>query len=539
MSVLDFTNPFDAEPVAPSGRSTRVTAAFAALFFALALAMCWLRGPSDMSLLVDNQHYFFIAERAASGIAPHVSQFDPKNALSLLITAAAIKASRLTGIGDDLAAARWISIVFASAAVSLLWLCVWMLTRRRLAAHLSAVIMLGFPLFFIMAAMGARPKVFLTPFLILPVITTAAKKPFWTGVFSAMAFLCWQPALIVIAGAGVAVLLDPRRGRRDLLRLALASVLTVAAYQAYFVVHGALAQELEQAYVFPRMYLTHKVNLGVWGVHAGWLFHIRDGFGLTSVVPVGFALGLAAVLVWGITHARQALVRARSNPAAVNLLIVACAALLFTLHDYQGFPDEFLVTPYEAAVCGSLLAVVIVRLGEHRRAAAKTIIAALGLVVASVPAIRGAVSDQGFRGLEAQRAAARAVGGFLERGDTVYAVGCSHLLAFNHQDNFVPYGFFFRGMQAYMKTKANSPEGYRPLDEHGRMPDIILESRGFIPGGQEWLETEYRDITTRLFARQRIRVWKRIDPARRWGQPVVPSRRHVTPNSPATEVRPP
>jgi len=474
-----------------------------------------------MPLLVDNQHYFFIAERAASGVAPHVSQFDPKNALSLLITAAAIKASRLSGVGDDLTAARWISIVFGSAAVALLWLCVWMLTRSRLAAHLSGVIMLGFPLFIIMTVMGARPKVFLVPFLILPVIATATRRPFWSGVFSAMAFLCWQPALVVIAGAGAAALFDPRRARGDLLRLALGLVVTVAAYEAYFVAHGALAVQLEQSYLFPRNYLTHKATLALWQVHAGWLFHLRKGFDFASVAPVGFGLGLAAALLWTGTHPRRALARARSNPGAVHLLVASCAALLFTLHDYQGFPDEFLLTPYEAAIWGTLLYVVVTRLAEGRPAMVKAMATVLVLAVVSVPAVQGTSAAYGPAGLIAQRAAGRAVGEFLARGESVYAVGCTHLLAFNHHDNFVPYGFFFRGMPAYMKTKANSPDGYRPLDEHGRMPDIILESRGFIPGGEAWLETEYREITTRVFARQRIRVWKRIDPTRRWGEPLA------------------
>ena len=104
-------------PRAAMHDSSVATVGFMTLFFALSIVVCLLRGPAGMALLADNQHYFFIAERAASGVAPHLSQFDPKNALSLLITAAAIKVSRLSGIGDDLAAARWISILFCSAAV--------------------------------------------------------------------------------------------------------------------------------------------------------------------------------------------------------------------------------------------------------------------------------------------------------------------------------------------------------------------------------------------------------------------------------------
>jgi len=202
----------------------------------------------------------------------------------------------------------------------------------------------------------------------------------------------------------------------------------------------------------------------------------------------------------------------------VHLLVASWAALLFTVHDYQGFPDEFLLTPYVAAICGTMLALVIARLAGGRTAAVRAAITAVVFALAAVPAARGMVGNGVMAGLVSQRAAGRAVGAFLARGKSVYAVGCTHLLAFNRHNNFVPYGFFFRGMAEYLKTKANSVDGYRPFDDEGRMPDIILESRGFIPGGEAWLQTEYRDITTPVFARQRIRVWERIDPARRWGE---------------------
>ena len=82
-------------------------------------------------------------------------------------------------------------------------------------------------------------------------------------------------------------------------------------------------------------------------------------------------------------------------------------------------------------------------------------------------------------------------------------------MAMNHTDNYVPFGFFFRGMEAYLTDR--EPGGYRPLRD-GAMPETILISRPFVPGGREWLAAEYRDETPPEFRFQGVRVWRRVHP---------------------------
>ncbi len=500
--------------------STRAaTIAWAAVFFVLAVAATLARGPWDTPLLIDNQHYFYMAERAASGVSPHDAHFDPKTTLSLLISAAAIKTGRLLGIGTDLDAARAISVVFAGLSASLVWLCAWLLTRSRIAAHSAAITIIGTPLFLSMALMGARPKVFMVPFLVAPVIATVKRRPFWSGFFSACAFLCWQPALLVIAGAVAALLLRPRTALRNLVLLSAGAVVPVLAYEGYYWAHGGLAEQLEQSFYFPSTYMTHPARSSEWWLHAKWIFGWGSAPRVRSVYANGFVLVLALALGNAVSRPRYVLKYLRENPGWCHVLVVAPAALLFTLHDYQGFPDGFILTPWIALAWGAATAALAHSArAKAVRPAVRAALVALVVAAAALPTVF-TLGPHLRGGLDRQYALASEVEQYFQQGKRVYVVGCTHLLGYLRRANHVRYGFFFRGTAAYLRTKTNSPDGYRPLDEEGRMPDVILVSRGFVPDGQPWLEVEYQQRESRSFAAQGIAVYERVVPARYWGEP--------------------
>ena len=70
------------------------------------------------------------------------------------------------------------------------------------------------------------------------------------GSAMALAFLCWQPALLLAAVAAVVALADQRRGRSVAL-LAAGLLLPNLVYESYFWVHGVLGEQIQQSYVFP------------------------------------------------------------------------------------------------------------------------------------------------------------------------------------------------------------------------------------------------------------------------------------------------
>ncbi|MFN2426031.1 MAG: hypothetical protein ABR587_06250 [Candidatus Binatia bacterium] len=161
-----------------------------ALLFLIGLGACWRLNPLGVPIQFDNQVYYYIAERAASGIPPHVSEFDPKNALSMLMTAAAIRIGRGVGV-DDLLAARALSIAVTAAVLPLLWTATRRLGGNRWMAAVAVAVPLLFVDYLSLAVAGARPKVFLVFFEALWMLAAVAGRPILLGVATGCCFLTW------------------------------------------------------------------------------------------------------------------------------------------------------------------------------------------------------------------------------------------------------------------------------------------------------------------------------------------------------------
>ena len=130
------------------------------------VAFCWRLDPVDRPLMADNQLYYYMAERAASGVPPHLSHVDSKNQLGVLITALAIRGGRATGV-DDVLASRLISIAFAAAAVVLIAELGTLLTGSAAVGHVSALALLAARGIAEHSAAGNNVKIFLLAFALL------------------------------------------------------------------------------------------------------------------------------------------------------------------------------------------------------------------------------------------------------------------------------------------------------------------------------------------------------------------------------------
>ena len=109
--------------------------------------------------------------------------------------------------------------------------------------------------------------------------------------------------------------------------------------------------------------------------------------------------------------------------------------------------------------------------------------------------------------LALQRRLASRVGAMLDAGDSVWAIGCTHLLAFNHANNFVRYGFFFRGMEAYLRRRHGGRE--LRLRTDGELPDVVLLSRARPERLDSLLARHYDAVPDAEFEQQYIRVFRR------------------------------
>ncbi len=517
--------------------------------------MCLGEGPGTLPIALDNQVYYYIAERITAGVPPHISQFDTKNALSGMITAAAMILGRAFGV-DDVVAARTASIVAVVAAVVLAWVTARRLFGGRTAASVAAASPLGFFLFYHLAAMGARPKVFLVPFIFAAFLAVDARRWVLAGVCGAACFLVWQPALIVTATVVLAAVLSTGR-RRDLPRALLGTIVPVLLYEAYFLAHGALEAQLWQAFVFPPMY--GKPMLAPIDVLAR-IFESKGAFpqarvAMAPLVPV-------FVGVWGavLLQPRRCLRRLVDRPVIAAVIVYAHAALVFSVIDYQGRPDRLFLVP-AASLAGAAVVAALLRLasrvagrfaggvvgeigevGEVGEVGAVGTVGTVGEVVGGpggggasprVAAVAGGIAGTVFAvalaaslsppdprpfyraDLDDQRALAARVGQWLEAGESVWAIGCTHLLALNHVTNVSSYGYFPYRVRLHLAALARRSGGMFPVaDEEGDLPDVIVHSRFHLPVVDRWIAANYRRAGEAPFERDGIRVYRRKEPAK-------------------------
>ncbi len=491
--------------------------AWAGLFFCAAIALCFTQGPSHRIFHADNQIYFYVAERVASGVPPHVSLVDHKHALSGMLSGWAIRAGRVVGI-DDVLSARGFSMAVGAATVSAVWMLAWELSGSMPAAHLSGMVMLTFIDFFMQATMGVRPQVFMAFFLVTALLAFTRAHPGRAGASAMLSFLCWQPALLVIGSLGPATLLGNRRWR-SLALLMLGALLPLLAYEGYFAWHGALREQLMQSYAM-------RADIGLYEIpplHESIQFVVRMGLWRQDYEFVFPALFLAAFpLTWlaVILRPRQALAVAKRQPAWPALALLAHVALAFTFIDHQAYPDMFLLEPMIALVCGLFLGSTAERLGRSSsRIVTWAVTAVLAIAIGSLVVERrsyfGGVDGPN---LARQRQLAVELKKLADEHGTLWATGCLHLLAFNHMDNFVPYGLLVDPrVRAYMLRKAGGT-AYYPLKD-GKLPKVILTSRGGERAAMPWLTRLYAPQKRPDFKVNGIQVWFLKPPQARRARP--------------------
>lgn len=499
----------DSSTTATVRGALRASDAFWPWFYAaLALAACSVVGPLDVPLVADNQHYFFISERFASGVPPHISHFDPKNALSMMLSGGAIAIGRTFGVAD-IYSARLLSVMIIAACYGLLWIVAHRYTQSRITAHVAALAAFVFNRFVIMGVVGARPKVFLVFFVLLALLAVQARRPIWAGLVSAAAFLCWQPALL-FTGLAPLALIFWARPLRSMMLFALGFLVLFVSYEAYFVYHGAFWEQIEQAYRFPSQYMSGvELRLQPMFTRFQWMTKTKEALSLRSVVPSTGVAFIVGAIAWGAIRPRRALALLRERPEWAYMLGTGGAALVFLHLDYQGFPDRFIIEPLLAIGFAMVACLPLRLLRDNARGtwlAFAPVVFAGGLLAATMPQLEYAE----YRGsvLPTQLKIGGRVAALAADGKTIWAVGCTHLLAFAHLDNWQPYGFFFRGMDRYMGDRFGRP--YVPWRD-GELPDIVLLSRGKLEGLPHWLPQYYeRDPSEALFASSVV-FWRKRD----------------------------
>jgi len=473
----------------------------------------------NQPLLVDNQHYFYIAERAASGVPPHISNFDPKHHASSLLSAVGIDVGRLVDF-NDVRSTRVVSLLLFGSSLAAIWLLVSTMTGSPLAGHVGAAALWSFSLLSYHASMGSRPKVFLIGLLLWSLYALAKRKPFLTGVLGAASYFCWQPGLLVLGAAAPVFLLGKNRWR-SLMWLSLGSLLCVLVYEGYFARYGltTIREQLFQTVTFPAEYMSHQTG-GFPGFRPAFekLKRTWNGSFPQSTIIAQTAAG-AAALFWIVLlvlpfRVVRFLLR---EPIWIACGLCLYVSVAFTYYDHQGPPDLFFMLPFLAIAAAAAFASVMRGLlaaseWKHLRyvtLGVRVLGAAAGVALIALFLSRGFDGSKRWKSyrytLDDQYALSARVAQMHAQGRTILAIRCTHLMGMARLENYTNYGFVFPGLQDYLTQRGTVP--FNPVRDE-KLPGIILEAR-LKPSSYvgKWLRANYQPLRDPSFARQGIRKW--------------------------------
>ncbi len=466
-------------------------------------------GIGELPLCGDNQMYFYISERVASGCAPYVCHFDPKNALSMMFSGLIIFIGRIFGV-SDVSSVRILSLCVIGGSAGLIWLITLRLTRSTRASLFAAASVFSFPGYLALASMGCRPKVFVVFFMLLTILFYGKRKPFWSAFSASLSFLCWQPGLLLLGFLFLGLIVQKRR-RADLTHALTGALIPLVIYELYFVMTGTVGQQFEQAFYYTYRYMSASFRgfssslyriLIIWG----------KGFGYFNILLIAFPYGI--IRYWTrVFRGRESLTDGTErDPRWFYFQLCMYGCLFFTYYSHQGFPDLFFVLPFIAIVSGWILDLSlkdISNLAGRRMLRFASVIITLLLFV---PTVFWISSVRFPYTLSDQYRLAKEIDKYIAQGEPVYAMGCTHLLGFTHADNWLKHGFFSETVDDYLEERTNG-EVFTPV-KNGSWPSLILLSREHPRGSELWLESKYREITTPEYEKQHIKVFKKKEDLR-------------------------
>lgn len=524
------------------------------LWFGAAILVCLLYDPATLGFMGDNRGQFYMAERVASGVPVHASSISAKTSLSFLLSGGAIRLGRLVGL-PDFASGRILSIGAVSACVALAWLVCRRRGRSVWAADVAALTVLSLSAFMYTGVMGFRPKVFLVLFLFLTILAFARDRPFATGACAALAFLCWQPAILMFVFAAALFAVERDRARRipavrGLWACVTGALAVGALYEGYFLYHGLLRVQLDQELVFPLRFLpAHSEPIAANLLNIVESYH--HGFGIYNPAWIVLLIWMARYWVAVARGRRIPFREGREGTVELYLQVCAFGGVLFSLREFQGSADLFLCIPFFAMAMADTADSVASSLSARRGAGAPRILrmgvvaglAALVLLGPTRPvertgvlkawretvgkprehghrvrrrrlvryAVYGAIEPAEPQRLEDQLVLAHRVRTLARSEDGVTAIGCTHLLALNRMDNWSRYGHIFRGVAEYVEHELGRSPDF--LSKGGRLPGIVLIDEKSLtrapPALRARLEESYEDATTDPFHAQSIRLFRR------------------------------
>ena len=463
----------------------------------------------EAKLTHDDGVVVYSAQQMALGVPPYRSLFDHKAPLTTLVCALPVALAGQLGVVARLAV-RLFLLAVSSGVLGLLFLLVDDLFDSRRQAVLTCAVFLGLWGYGVQAASGAFPKTLALLLALASLLATTRRGWAVAGACSALALLAWQPLGIYLLVA--LVVAWSHRGvdgpeARAPLHVVLGAAVPLTAVVAYFATHGALRDLADGLLLFNLTYLepTQSLDRRIEFI----------GLALLSFRWMGYALlvGILALLPLYATRWRAS--RAEGRPPLTDrfapLLLTLPAPFVWSLVDFQAYPDMFIFLPYGTIGFAWVLHLGILQLGAAGRngpangaaARAATRVHAV-LIVTTVLLSAHFYAAAAPRGeLDEQSRVWRDVIAGLPPDARIATVGAPHVLALTRTRNLTRYGTVWRGIERYIDDRY--PGGFQGWLDTLSRADLLLVD-GVHPGSwdrdrqREW----FRFLTTHFERRARI-----------------------------------
>ena len=511
---------FQYEPKPPkNARFTRARKALALVLVLLLAAAVYYGHSFEGALSRDNAIYLYSGQRMAEGIPPYVSIFDHKGPLAPMLVGVGVVIAKYFG-ATDITAVRAVFFLIGCLAVVATYGLGNSLFKSQRAGLFTALTFLGFFGFARYAVSSPEAKTPMVLFEVLCLLFASQRRWFLAGLFGSLAGLVWQP---MAAFSLVALILaatqkeTPRLAAS--LRAAAGAGLPVVATGTYFYFQGALDELVNGSILFNARYLDREQLLST-AEFVAPVKAIFQGYD-TILIPIVVGAMLAAVVIGLVTLGSIHLLRrAYRGPSGRPMRKGAFAPIflslpfpvLWSLVDFQGYPDFYVFIPYVAVGFGGFLGFAVGRMGANGAllpggtrlltvglCAALTAVAVLGSLVVVDPA-RGVSSldteerPPGPNDLDYQRQAASKVQERFGEDAKVVSIGAPQLLVLLHKTNPNPYAFIIRGIDDQIAVE--TPGGFEGWieDLEAYDPDVIAFGRTsgtHSPMLLDWLESRY------------------------------------------------
>ncbi len=300
------------------------------------------------TLVKDSGHILYASQQALRGFPPYISTVEPKAPLSMLVPVPALALAEWLG-RDAILTARQEFLAIGALTVATLYLACVQFGQSRRMGLLAALSFLGFFGYGQQAASGPGQKTPFALFVTLWLWAAGARRWFWAGLAASTLTMSWQPmgffalATLALAWAQSEV---GRERRRSVGWACVGLAIPVAGVLVYYWERGALDALYLNAFIFPLRYAEH-IPVSAFGRVERILAAIYEGF---PQMAAAILLGVTALAValYGRMRASRGLRRVVQGDALSGILLTFPLVILWSLIDFQRFPDFFVVLPYAA-----------------------------------------------------------------------------------------------------------------------------------------------------------------------------------------------